>query len=124
MSKRPRVLIVDDDPWFADSISHGLMLEGFDVEIAPHAIEGIKRIDARTPEVIVLDLFMPGPNGIVLLHELQSYSDLAAIPVIVCSNSAENLSRRDLAAYGVSDVFDKATVHPRELAKTIRRILR
>ena len=120
MSKRPRVLIVDDDPWFADSIAHGLVLEGFDVEVAPHALDGIKRIDNMKPAAIILDLFMPGPNGIVLLHELQSYSDLARIPIIICSNSAESISRRDLAAYGVIDVFDKASLRSRDLANALR----
>ena len=112
MAAAKRVLIVDDDRWFADLLAHGLRAAGFVVDIVGDAISGLARIDTHQPHLIVLDMFMPGPNGIVLLHELQSYSDLGQIPVVVCTNSAADISERDLLPYGVSRVLDKTTMAP------------
>ena len=52
----------------------------------------METIDRLKPNVIILDLFMPGPNGIVLLHEMQSHADLSRIPIILISNAAGDLS--------------------------------
>ena len=80
-------------------------------------------IDKHHPHAIVLDIFMPGPNGIVLLHEMRSHSDLANIPVIVCSNSASDIPHGNLAKYGVMAVLDKTTMHPDDIVTAVRRVL-
>lgn len=122
MSKSPRVLIVDDDMWLIESVVRNLQKElGGEVKTASNGIEAIEILDTFHPDVIVLDMFMPGPNGIVLLHELQSHDDLADIPVIICSNSASDVVNESLEQYGVVRVVDKATMHPEDLVVAIRK---
>ena len=48
--------------------------------------------------VIILDVLLPGPNAFTLLHELQSHSDLAGIPIILCTNSADQFMNDDLSS--------------------------
>ena len=74
-----RVLIVDDDRWFAELLAKQLRGISIDVQIVAHALEAMAAIDEHPPAVIILDIFMPGPNGLVLLQELQSHSDLAQL---------------------------------------------
>ena len=59
-------------------------------------------IDIKRPDVLVLDVLLPGRMIFTLLHELRSHTDLAVIPVILCTNSAEQLAQEDVRAYGVA----------------------
>ncbi len=118
-----RVLVIDDDAWFADLLIYRLRAAGLIAAYAPDALEGMRQIDTDPPAVIVLDMFMPGVNGLVLLHELQSYSDLHDIPVIICSNSVDTLTPDDLYPYGVIAIFDKATVRLADIVLHIQRTL-
>ncbi len=123
MAKRPSVLVVDDDQWLADAMRSQLEREGFTVHTAHNAIEGIDAVDRYHPSVVVLDIFMPGPNGIVLLHELRSHSDLAQIPIIVCTNSASDIPHGNLTQYGVNIVLDKVSMQPDDVVVAVKKVL-
>ena len=102
------VLLIEDDAWQADHARRQLERAGHKVTVARQAIEGIEAIDATRPDIIVLDLFLPGPNGMTLLHEIRSHGDLATLPVIVCSSG--DVKQADLQAYGVVATLDKNTM--------------
>lgn len=114
------VLVVDDDTWLVDEWTRHLKGAGYDVVHASHAIAAIECLDTHKIDVIVLDMFMPGPNGLVLLHELRSHDDLANIPVIVCTNAAESLTLDQLRPYGVCILLDKTTMDSSDLVASVR----
>lgn len=116
------VLVVDDDEWLALQYKTSLEREGYAVRIASNALAAIDAVDELRPIAIILDLFMPGPNGIVLIHELRSHNDLATIPIIVCSNSAVDLPP-DMKKYGVGVVLDKTTMHPDDIVAAVKKVL-
>lgn len=103
------ILIVEDDPWQAELMARQLARRQFSVKVASDGIEAFAAIDARVPDVIVLDMMLPGPNGMTVLHELRSHADSMSIPVIVCS-SQPGISASILKPYGVVAVHDKATM--------------
>lgn len=115
-----RVLIVEDDTWQRQHVSRVLAKHGFQTAESAHALEAIDRIDVFKPDVIVLDIMLPGPNGFVLLHELQSHSDLAQIPIVVMTTHSD-ISLDQLQPYGVKVVLHKATMHPDDIVAAIRR---
>ena len=117
------VLVIEDDPWFAEQHLRVLREAGFTVRMAADGITAIEELDNNAPDAIILDIFLPGPNAFVLLHEIQSYVDLAKIPVIICSGSALDIPKRELAILGVREVLDKATMRPDEVAIAIKRAL-
>ncbi len=121
--KKKSVLIIDDDGWLANEFSRRLMKAGFLVTTAQNAIEGMEGVDTHHPDVIILDIFMPGPNGIVLLHELRSHSDLAHVPVIVCTNSAADIPKGNLNNYGVMTVIDKTSMAPDDIVTAVKKAL-
>lgn len=123
MSVKASVLIIDDDQWLSAQFQRVLTRAGFVVHLAANALDGIAAIDTHKPRVIILDIFMPGPNGIVLLHEIRSHSDLAQVPIIICSNSASDVPHGDLSAYGVHTVLDKTTMQPDDIVAAVRRVL-
>lgn len=123
MTKTPYVLIVEDDDWLAEQHIRTLSNAGIRADSVPHALAAIDAIDNNKPDALVLDVLLAGPNAFTLLHELQSHADLASIPVILCTNSADQLADEDVAAYGVSRVLDKATMVPGDLVTAIKKVL-
>lgn len=118
-----RVLLVEDDPWLAELEVGVLEKAGFTVVHAPHAPSAIAKIDDAAPDVMILDVLLTGATAFALLHELQSYGDTAAVPIILCTNLAENLRLEDVQAYGVRRIVDKASMVPDDLVAAVRSVL-
>lgn len=123
MTKVYSVLIVEDDDWLAEQHARTLQAAGYSVDFAPHALAAMDAVDGKRPDAIVLDLLLAGPNAFTLLHELQSHVDLAGIPVILCTNSADQIAGEDIEAYGVRQVLDKATMHPDDVVAAVKKAL-
>ncbi len=123
MTKTPYVLIVEDDAWLAEQYIRTLGEAGIRAEFVPHALAAIDSVDTKLPDALVLDLLLAGPNAFTLLHELRSHADLASIPVILCTTSADQIASEDMQAYGVKQILDKATMVPQDMVAAIRRIL-
>lgn len=124
MTTQPYILVVEDDEWLAQQHVRTLKIAGMRADYVIHALAAIDVIDSHPrPDVLLLDVFLPGPNAFTLLHELRSYTDLANLPVILCTNSADQLAQEDLGAYGIMRVLDKTTMHPDDLVAAVRKVL-
>lgn len=123
MTKTPHILIVEDDTWLAEQFARTLSGLGMRVELAPHALAAMDMIDVDPPAVLVLDVLLAGPNAFALLHELHSHSDLADIPVILCTNTADQLVEEDVKTYGIRCVLDKAKMLPEDLIAAVKKVL-
>lgn len=122
MTKAPMVLVVEDDEWLAEQHVRTLTMAGYKADHVVHALAAIETIDTKRPDVMIIDVFLVGPNAFTLLHELQSHPDLANIPVILCTNTADDISEEDVAAYGVRAVLDKTTMRPSDLIAAVKRV--
>ncbi|MDB5163181.1 MAG: response regulator BaeR [Candidatus Saccharibacteria bacterium] len=118
-----RVLLVEDDAWLAEVEAGVLTGAGFEVQVAPHAPAAIDLVDSFQPEVIVLDVLLAGSTAFALLNELQSYSDTAMVPIILCTNIADQFDAAKLKEYGVNRVVDKTTMHPDDLIAAVRSVV-
>jgi twitching motility two-component system response regulator PilH len=123
MTKKPFVLIVEDDEWLADQYKHMLDAAGIKASHVPHALAAINALDTSPPDVLILDVLLPGANAFTLLHELRSHADLVSIPVVLCTSSADQLAREDMAVYGIKTILDKTTMHPEDLVAAVKRAL-
>ncbi len=123
MTSAPSVLIVEDDDWFAEQQTRTLSAAGCKVTRVAHGLAAIEVLDRFIPDILILDIFLPGPNAVTLLHELQSYGDLAKVPVIVCSNSASDVPLGSLKPYGVRWLIDKTHMQPNDLVAAVKREL-
>jgi len=77
---RPRVLVVDDDQRLLAALRRGLSLRGFDVGLARDAGQATTYLQARWPDIIVLDIMMPGMNGLSLCRVVR---ENAAVPILM-----------------------------------------
>ena len=118
-----RILILEDDPAMAACFRLNLAALAPDLDIATcsDAVAAISDLSAALPDLILLDVLLPGPDGFTFLNELASYSDTAAIPVILISSL--DLRAQDLSHYGVRAIFSKDTLTPAALQRTARELL-
>lgn len=118
-----KVLLVEDDVWLAEVEASVLAGAGYEVQLAPHAPAAIELVDSFRPDVIVLDVLLAGSTAFALLHELQSYSDTGDLPIVLCTNIADQFDAAKLKEYGVKKVVDKTTMHPDDLAAAVRSVV-
>jgi CheY-like chemotaxis protein len=85
--RRPEILVVEDDAALAAMYRATLRFAGFDVFIASDVIAALWRIDQALPDLVVLDLNLPGMRGDAVLEEISERPDLRHIPVIVVTGS-------------------------------------
>ncbi|MBR2709559.1 response regulator [Candidatus Saccharibacteria bacterium] len=88
-----------------------------EVKIFHDAFAAIADLENGLPDLIFLDVLLTGVDGFTLLHELSSYEDTAAIPVILVTSI--NISG-DLSAYGVRGILHKETMTPEEITAYVK----
>jgi signal transduction histidine kinase/DNA-binding response OmpR family regulator len=99
-----KVLVIDDDLDARDLLVRGLAKDGFEIHVASSGEEGIRMAAELSPDVISLDVLMPGMDGWTVLRSLKSNPDTANIPVIMVSM----LDNKDMGyALGASDYLLK-----------------
>lgn len=120
--KTAYVLVVEDDPWLAEHHKRQLVQAGFAAAVVCDALAAIDSIDERKPNAIVLDVWLAGPNGIALLHELKSHTDLADIPIILCTSSMDEMDVIDVKEYGVRRLIDKSRMALDSVVVAVREV--
>jgi CheY-like chemotaxis protein len=120
-AKKPKVLVLESEKWLGDHYERSLERNGFSVIRSSDPYKAIDIIDDHQPSAIVMSLLLNGAGGIGLLHELQSYSDTAKIPVIV-SMSLPNVTLEELEPYGVKRLIDNMTMQPDDVANAVRSV--
>lgn len=125
-----RVLVVDDEPDILTFLATILEDAGMRVVTAHDGFEALDRIREAPPDLISLDLVMPGKSGIRLLHELRKHADWSRIPVIIVSGHARDEAvRRDLASVLAESTISGPSVYlekpvtPQKYVEEICRIL-
>lgn len=118
-----RVLIIEDDEWLAQQHERSLIREKYEVQVVSNALEAMNAIDEFQPDALLMDVLLPGSTAFSLLAEMKSYSDIGAIPVVLCTNIAEAISLENARAYGVKRILDKTTMHPGDVPAAIRSVL-
>lgn len=98
MSKH--ILIVDDEPLIGTSLRVHLQFKGYSVDVALGAEEALKLIAERLPDMILLDMRMPGLDGPGLADKLAADPATASIPIVFMSASLEAESRRAAESRG------------------------
>ena len=122
-----KILLVDDDEGFLLAAGHLLEAAGYDVVRANGAAEGRKQLDASKPDVILLDVIMPGKDGFAFADEIAKDERLAGVPVVLVTAVAESSGemmrafREDKGLTAVN-ILPKSAVHV-DLVKTVAAAL-
>ncbi|MEW6238959.1 MAG: response regulator [Candidatus Omnitrophota bacterium] len=115
-----RILIVDDEKELAESMFDLLEYEGYSVELAGTGEEALQRVDMAYPDLLILDIKLPGINGLdVLQHVRETRSFL---PILIVSASSQKGTRERAKELGADDVLLKP-FDEEELLSIIKKLL-
>lgn len=93
-----RVLVVDDEPQIRRTLATNLGARGYDVVLAPTGEDALRLAAARAPDVVVLDLGLPGIDGIEVVGGLRGWSDVPIIVLSVRDSEADKVAALDAGA--------------------------
>ncbi|MFD2417250.1 response regulator transcription factor [Amycolatopsis pigmentata] len=114
------MLVVDDDETVRDVVRRYLEAGGFGVEVAGDGTEGLRLFAERKPDLVVLDVMMPGLNGLEVCRRLRQTSQ---VPVVLLTALGEEEDRIAGLRLGADDYVTKP-FSPRELALRVASVLR
>jgi two-component system response regulator CpxR len=115
-----RILLVDDDAELCGLLTEFLKREGFAVECEHEGNAGLEKVLTGTPDLVVLDVMLPGLDGFEILRRVRQQSH---VPVIMLTARGEDVDRIIGLELGADDYLPKP-FNPRELAARIRAVLR
>jgi DNA-binding response OmpR family regulator len=115
-----RIMVVDDDPTLADVVGRYLVRDGHQVECVPEGRTALRRIAEEPPDLVVLDLMLPGIDGLEVCRQLRARWP---IPVVMLTALGEETDRVVGFETGADDYVTKP-FSPRELALRVRSVLR
>ena len=118
-----RVLVVDDEPDIRELVQHHLEIEGFEVLSAPDGEKGLFLIQNELPDLIILDLMLPGIDGLEVCRKLNNIESTSDIPIIMLTAKGEEIDIIKGLAYGADDYVTKP-FSPRVLMARAKAILR
>jgi two-component system, OmpR family, phosphate regulon response regulator PhoB len=117
------VLVVEDEADVVDLLRYNLAKAGFSVLIACDGLEGLKIARKSRPDVVVLDLMLPGMDGYHVCKELRKLSDTEALPILMLTARDELSERVHGLEVGADDYVTKP-FSPRELVLRVQALLR
>lgn len=103
-----RVLLVDDSETFLNAFADRLRAEGHDVVLAKSGTEALTFLDAQSVDGVVLDLFMPGLNGVETCRRIRSTPSTASVPIMLLTGREDTVVRAAGIAAGVDDYVVKS----------------
>ena len=122
MSKK-KIVIVEDEPDILEVLSYNLKREGFDVSHALDGIKGLALVEKVEPDLVILDLMLPGLDGLEICRRIKSVEKLKHIPVIMVTAKGEESDIVIGLGIGADDYVAKP-FSPRELVARVNAAIR
>ena len=118
----PVVLVVDDDDRMREYVRVNLEMEGYTVREAGDGEEGLQVLEESTPDLVLLDVMMPGVDGWEMLRRVQERHGVGTIPVIMFSGKIEEPAAEEAAKRGAQGFIGKP-FNPQELIDQTKQLL-
>ena len=116
----PKILVVEDEPSLADALEFTLTAEGFDVVLADHGEEALRQFERARPDLVLLDLMLPGLPGTEVCKRIRATS---AVPIIMVTARDAEIDKVVGLELGADDYVTKP-FSVRELLARVRAVLR
>ena len=118
-----KILLVEDDRFLRELMSQKLIKMGYDLIAAVDGEEGVEKAKSEKPEIILLDIMLPGIDGFGVLTQVKADPGTADIPVIMLSNLGQREDIDRALKIGATDFLVKAHFTPQEIIDKIEQYL-
>ncbi len=119
-----KILIIEDDKFLRELIAQKLIKEGYDIAEAVDGEKGIKAVGEEKPDLVLLDLILPGIDGFEVLTKIKEDPKIAQVPVIILSNLGQKDDIERGLKMGAVDYLIKAHFTPGEIIEKVKAVLK
>ena len=102
-----KILVVDDEGVLADTIAYNLEQEGYQVIIASDGASALSAVDSEHPDLIVLDIMLPGIDGLEVCRQLRREDKTATVPIIMLTAKSDEIDKVVGLEVGADDYVTK-----------------
>jgi two-component system alkaline phosphatase synthesis response regulator PhoP len=120
---KPKVLVIEDEPDILEVIQYNLEREGYKVVVCRNGEQGLSRIRTDNPDLVILDLMLPGMDGVEVCRQVKADPVTRAIPIVMVTAKSEESDIVLGLGIGADDYITKP-FSPRELVARIKVVLR
>lgn len=118
-----RIFVVEDEPDIAEVLSYNLEKEGYAVRVEHRGDEALQAIRAEPPDLVILDLMLPGVDGLEITRALKRDAGTQGVPIVMLTARGEEVDRIVGLELGADDYISKP-FSPREVVLRAKAILR
>jgi two-component system alkaline phosphatase synthesis response regulator PhoP len=118
---KKRILIIEDDRHIAEGLELNLTLQGYDVDMAPDGVAGLAKWREVGPDMVILDIMLPGIDGLSILQSIRLEDE--KLPILILSAKGDPDDRIQGLAFGVDDYMAKP-FNLEELLLRVERLLK
>lgn len=106
-SPKQKILAVDDDPAILDIYEQGMTARGYEITCAISPKQALEYLSTNVPDVILMDIMMPGQDGISLMRDIHSNKKTAHVPILAVSALSDAATLNDALLFGAIDYVVK-----------------
>src|SRR5438128_11673501 len=104
---RPRILIIEDERALTDVLAYNLEREGYEVAVAHDGKEGLRKAQMQAPDLVILDLMLPGVDGLEVCRQLRAGERTRTLPILMLTARAEETDQVVGFTMGADDYVTK-----------------
>ena len=123
MAEKPKILVVEDEEILLTALKEELSNGGYEVEGAVDGQDGLDKVKAFKPGLVLLDLVMPRMDGMEMLQRLKGDSELRDIPVVILTNLSDYERISEALSLGAMDYLVKANYKLEDLLDKVKTVI-
>lgn len=116
-----KILIIEDEIVLAEALKEKLTNIGYEVEVVFDGESGFEKIKERKPDLLILDILLPGINGYEVMEKLKKES--ISLPILIVSNSGQPVELDRAKELGANDFIVKIVFSLKEVAEKVKKII-
>ena len=117
-----KILVIEDDPATSRLVDYSLRHEGFQVITAFNGLEGIRKATQEAPDLVILDVMLPGMDGFEICHRLREQPATANLLILMFSAKAQEIDKNTGLKVGADDYLSKPAA-PAEIVSRVKKLL-
>ncbi|GAG90070.1 unnamed protein product, partial [marine sediment metagenome] len=117
-----KILVIEDDPSALRLIEYTLQQEGYQVLTVPNGLEGLRKARREEPDLIIIDIMLPGIDGFEVCHRLRAEPQTAKLPILILSAKAREMDKATGLTVGADDYMTKPA-DPLEIISRVESLL-
>jgi two-component system, OmpR family, copper resistance phosphate regulon response regulator CusR len=118
-----KILLVEDEAFIADLYARQLTLAGFETKVANDGLTGLKYLETETFDLLLLDIMLPGINGLELLKQFRPKFPNSQMPVLMLTNLGQDAVIKEGFELGAQGYLIKASYTPDQVVNEVKNAL-